>query len=410
VVWFGAKFGSLPNKSAASSFVRRSHLKLPGLVLVPLLALSIPTAGHAQLITVKQLEQKLATPAPPPSDHSVPLAVLQDATQAVQIDNVQLSERLTPATLAGILSEHTFGPRTKRQLQILADRSALLDPPASELPIRPAPDAARQQHMLDAARVWVFQTLTRLPNFFATRTTERFAGLSPEVNKTGMPVHVGLFPRGSYKREITFRNGKEVIDPMVAKLPPQTLPQMGLESWGEFGPEPAIVLLGVTTGTIAFHHWEQLPAGLAAVYRYSVSEEESKYEVNSTCNGSNAFHAQPAYHGSLAIDPVSGAILRLTLQADSKPNDPLSHVASVVEYGPVDIGGRIFVCPLRSLAFSVEEVSPCFHDLKDQALVHNRNLLQPLILNRTTFTDYHRLASTHTILADPPENPQEPKK
>jgi hypothetical protein len=379
------------------------------LVLVTL-ALAIQSACAAERITVRQLEQKLAAPEPAGTDHSeVPVAVLQDATLAVQIDNLQLSERLTRATLESILKEHAFGPRTQRELQLLADRSALLDPPASELPDQPAPDANQQQHMLDAARAYVFQTLTHLPNFFATRTTERFSGISPEVNETGMPVHTGLFPRGAFTREITFRNGREVIDPMKAQRSAQTL-QMGLESWGEFGPEPAIVLLGVATGTIAFHHWEQVPAGLAAVYRYSVPEQDSKYEVNYTCNGSNAFHAQPGYHGSLSLDPVSGAILRLTLQADSKPDDPITHVASVIEYGPVDIGGRTYICPLRSLAFSVEEVSTCFREVKDQALVHNRTLVRPLILNRTTFSDYHRLGSTSRIIADPQGNPQEPKQ
>jgi hypothetical protein len=385
-------------------------LKLHRLVLVSLLALSIPIECSAQSITILQLKQKLAAPASPASDHSeVPVAVLQDATLATQIDNIQLSERLTPATLGNIVKERTFGPRTQRKLQLLADRSALLDPPASDLPDQPAPDASQQQHMLDAARVFVFQTLTHLPNFFATRTTERFAGISPEVNKTGKPVHIGLFPRGASTREITFRNGNEVVDPMKAQRSAQSLPTMGLESWGEFGPEPAIVLLGVTTGTLTFHHWEREPAGLAAVYRYSVPEEDSKYEVNYACNGSNAFHAQPAYHGSLAIDPVSGAILRLTLQADSKPDDPISHVASVIEYGPVDIGGQTYSCPIHSLAFSVEEVSTCFRDLKDQALVHNRSLVQPLILNRTTFSDYHRLGSTHKIITDVPGNPQGPQ-
>ncbi|MGA9585500.1 MAG: hypothetical protein WBQ95_09245 [Terracidiphilus sp.] len=380
------------------------------LVLVTV-ALAFQSAYAAERITVQQLEQRLAAPASAASDHSeVPLAVLQDATLAVQIDNIQLSERLTRATLERILKEHSFGLRTQRELQLLADRSALLDPPASELPDQPAPDLSQQQRMLDAARAYVFQTLTHLPNFFAMRTAERFSGISPEVNQTGMPVHIGLYPRGASTREITFRNGREVIDPMKGQRPVQSMPQMGLESWGEFGPEPAIVLVGVSTGTIAFHHWEQASTGLAAVYRYSVPEQDSKYEVNYTCNGSNAFHAQPAYHGSLSIDPVSGAILRLTLQADSKADDPITHVASVIEYGPVDIGGRTYICPLHALAFSVEEVSVCFRDLKDQALVHNRTLVRPLILNRTTFSDYHRLGSTHKIITDVPETPQEPKE
>lgn len=381
------------------------------LVLIPLVTLSFPWALAAERVTVEQLKQKLSAPASAGSDHSaVPVAVLQDATMAVQIANLQLSERLTSTTLDHILREHTLGPRTQREMVLLADRSALLDPPAKELSDRPAPDADQQQHMLDAARAYVFQTLTHLPNFFATRTTERFYGISPELNETGLPVHIGLFPRGSSSREITFRNGKEIIDPMKAQRPAQTLPQMGLESWGEFGPEPAVILMGVSVGTIAFHHWEQTPADLAAVYAYSVPEQDSKYEVNYTCNGSNAFHALPAYHGSLAIDPVSGAILRITLQADSKPEDPISHVASVIEYGSVEIGGRTYICPVHSLAFSVEEVSICFRDVKSQALVHNRTQVQPMILNRTTFSDYHRLGSTSRIVTDAPETHPEPKK
>ena len=115
-------------------------------MLVPplFLALFLPQANAAQAITVNQLEQQLAAPAPPPSDQAVPLAVLQDATLAVKIANIQLSERLTGATLAGILKQHTFGQRTQRELQLLADRSALLDPPANELPDHPAPDANQQ--------------------------------------------------------------------------------------------------------------------------------------------------------------------------------------------------------------------------------------------------------------------------
>lgn len=363
-------------------------------------------------ITVEELQQKLAASAQltPPHHSEVPVALLEDATLAMRIDNLQLSERLTSATLQRVMAQHTFGPQTQRALTLLADRSALLDPPPSELPTRPPPDASLQQQWLDAARVYVFKTLSHLPNFFATRTTSRFLGISPEVNQTGLPVHVGLYPRGTASREITFREGKELVDPMKFQRPPATLPQSGLESWGEFGPEPAVVLADVNAGSITFHHWEQTPARLAAVFHYSVPEENSHYEVNYTCNGSNAFRAQPAYHGSLAIDPVSGAILRITLQADSKSDDPISHVASVIDYGPVEIGGRTYICPIHSLAFSVEEVSVCFRDLKDEALVHNRGLVQPMILNRTTFSDYHRLGSTSRIITEAPDLRRGPTK
>lgn len=391
-------------------------MRLRTSVLVAVLALGIYLADGgvpipAEPISVEQLQRKLEAPiGPRASDSQVPAALLQDATLAIEIQNLQLSERLTSATLARFLAEHAFGPQTRQALNLLADRSALLDPPANELPSRAAPDAETQQKMLDAARVFVFQTLSRLPNFFATRTTSQFYGIPPEF-QAGSPgvdpggtwiVHAGLHPRGTSSREITFRDGKELLDPMKPPRPP-TLPQRGLETWGEFGPELAVVLMDVATGTAAFHHWEQLPAGLAAVFRYSVGEEDSQYEVNYSCNASNTFHAEPAYHGSLAVDPVSGAILRITLEADWKPKDPISHVASVIEYGPVEIGGRRYICPLRSLAFSVEEASLCARKGVKQRLVH------PMTLNRTTFSDYHRLGSTARIVTDMP-TPKEPKR
>jgi hypothetical protein len=122
------------------------------LVLLILLALSIQPVRAAEPITVQQLEQKLAAPSQAPSSHNeVPMALLEDATLTQQIDNLLLSERLTASTLDGILKKHTFGLQAQRALLLLADRSALLDPPASELPDRPAPDADQQQHVLDAA-------------------------------------------------------------------------------------------------------------------------------------------------------------------------------------------------------------------------------------------------------------------
>jgi hypothetical protein len=266
--------------------------------------------------------------------------------------------------------------------------------------------------MIEAVNAYLYKTLTHLPNFFATRTTARFFGIPPELNQNGLPMYIGLHPRGSFSREVTYRDGKEVVDPMKFNRSEPTLPQSrlqswshsGLESWGEFGPEPAVILMDADNGTIAFHHWEQGTQGVVAVYRFSVPEEDSHYEVNYACNYTNSFHAQPGYHGSLAIDPVAGAILRITLQADSKPGDPISHIASVIDYGPVEIGGRTYICPLYSLAFSVEDLNRCAGG------AHHRDMVQPMQLNRTTFSDYHRLGSTSRIITEVPASSERPPK
>jgi hypothetical protein len=143
---------------------------------------------------------------------------------------------------------------------------------------------------------------------------------------------------------------------------------------------------------------------VVAVFRYSVPQQESHYEVNYACNGKSTFHGQPAYHGTIALDPASGVISRITLEAaDSNADDPLSHVASVVEYGPVEIGGKIYNCPLRSLAFSVAGFNDCTQP------THSISTVKRMYLNRTTFTDYHRLGSTWRVVPDPSAGAETPQ-
>ncbi len=167
------------------------------LILIALLAASIQPATATERITVAQLQEKLNAPVEAPPPHGdLPVVLLQDANLAFQIDRLQLSERLTPATLDAILAHRSFGTQTQQALQLLSDRSALLDPPLNEQVDRPEPTAAQQKEMLEATRIYVFKTLTHLPNFFATRTTARFFGIPPELNQTGKPMNHRPAPQG----------------------------------------------------------------------------------------------------------------------------------------------------------------------------------------------------------------------
>jgi hypothetical protein len=249
--------------------------------------------------------------------------------------------------------------------------------------------------MVAAAGVYVLRVLSHLPNFFAIRTTERFDDSPVILNGVVVGYPVSMRFVGGESREITFRDGIEVMDPMKQEQATPGVQDGGLASSGEFGPEAAIVLADVAKGAIAFHHWEQTLGGLAAVYRYSVPGKASNYQVNYSCGSRVTFHEKPGYHGSLAVDPTSGAILRLTLEADSKKGAPLRNIASVIEYGPVMIGGRRFIYPVRSLAFMVDDAIGCVrHGPREK-------LMRPVtMVNRTSFSDYHRLGSTTTIVGD----------
>jgi VWFA-related protein len=106
------------------------------------------------------------------------------------------------------------------------------------------------------------------------------------------------------------------------------------------------------------------------------------------------FREMPGYHGSLSIDPSTGAILRITLEAELNSGDPLLRAATVVQYGPVMIGDRSYICPVRSLAFSMEQVNTLIKP----------GIFPVLLLNETSFTHYHRLGATARILTDAGES------
>ena len=379
------------------------------LILLAIFAALILPADAAGQKTVQALEQMLASPPTPDTpDASSPdeiagtdlLQQLQfDTLLARQIDGLELTERLTRVRIEKLVATYQLGPQTRQALEQLADRSALLESPASEFRPVPSPDEDTQRRMVEEARAYVMSILSHLPNLFAVRTTHRFDNLPVKLNGRNLPVESGLRSKGSFSREITFRDGKEIVNSTSSASMPQQA-EFGLESHGEFGPEPAIVLLDIRKGTIAFHHWEQTPSGLAAVYHYSVPSAYSRYQVNYNCSAKVPFHESPGYHGSLSIDPALGSVLRITLEVDAKRGDPVSHIASVIEYGPVVLGNRLYICPLRSLAFMVEEADAC------GSHSHDQKLRQPVaMLNQTSFTDYHRLGSSSKIVAEKPLDP-----
>ena len=201
------------------------------LILLGLMAAMVLPAFGSKRVTVVQLEQILTIET---SEHR------PDADVAHHIADLELSERLTEVTLGRFAKNLTLGPRTALALQLIADQSSFLDPPSSELPATEPPDAATQQRMMDSARGFVTLTLPHLPDFFATRATNRFDDSPQVLAKGDWPVRAGMHLVGSTSREITFRDGKEVQDQgtTVAADPvhPQAADQeLGLHTWGNSG-------------------------------------------------------------------------------------------------------------------------------------------------------------------------------
>jgi hypothetical protein len=334
---------------------------------------------------VSQLEQALTAAA---------VAHKSDTDTVHLIHSMELSERLNEVTLARIGTQLKMSSGPSSALQLLADQSAFLDPPASEVPANPAPDDAAQQRMIEAARSYVAQMITRLPNLLATRTIKRYDD-SPQANtEGGWAVREGLHLTYSSSGEVTVRNERN--DASIAHANDEN----ELTSWGEFGYLLGVILTDTMKGKVTWNHWEQIGGSQVAVFQYSVPGSASHYEVIETVNRSprrsnranqpntSAIHTKAGYHGALWLDPSTGTISRVTIETDSK--EQFRRAAIMVRYGSVQIGDSRFICPVQSLAI-YEAIADASASLSDAPTKW---------MNETVFSGYHRFAATTRILPD----------
>ena len=369
-------------------------------VFLPMMAFP---SWAAKRLTVAQLEQILVTER---------VARKSDIEIARKISDVELSERLTDVALGRLNKQFASGSRPAMALLLLADRSAFLDPPANELPATPTPDAATQQHLLEAAKRFAVDTLPHLPNLLATRTTFSFDDSPQEVTKGGYLERIGLHLIGSSKAEVSVRNEKENQSTRTGAA--SSSAQGGLMTWGEFGSTLLIILSDSGEGKTAWGHWEKTASGVVAVFHYEVPKTASHYEIDTPVEkvqpngGSNRWartggmaamaasstaamvRTKPSYKGSLWIDPASGTILRVTLVADLKGNSTIERGAILVDYSPVPIADKTVICPVRSLALSSAPAT----------VTSNFEGAATEWLNENLFTDFHMFASTVRILSE----------
>lgn len=362
-------------------------------------------AGAAKRSTVAQLEQVLT---------SAYSAHKSDANVARQIASFELSEQLTETTLEQLTKKLGAGPQSRLSLRLLADQSSFLEPPASELPTTTAPDAATQQKMLNDTRSYAAQVLPRLPNFLAMRTINRYDDSPYVVKKDEWPVRAGLHLVDNSSREVSVNDERENQPPTQGSAIWQQ--QIGLISGGEFGTTLGMVLTDSMQGNIAWSHWEQLGESTLAVFRYSVPKTASHFELISTLqreasiegfasagggriagietrpnnnpSRTSILHTKPAYHGSILVDPETGTVLKITIEAELKESDPFRSAAILVRYGSVQIGDGKFICPIRSLALS--KAATDTRPSSDSAPTE--------WLNETLFLGYHRFGSSIRVI------------
>lgn len=343
-----------------------------------------------QRVTVEQLEIVLAK-----------TQGVSDNDYAAQLSDLQLTERFSPMRVEHWKASMP-GPRSQRALLGLADRSAFLEPPASELPNLPAPALAEQRRMMGQIAAYVSNTIPQLPRFYAARTTTHFEDAPGTAHGAALDESDSLHAVRIAHANVLYRDGEEVVETNQPKDQNYPAREQGLRSWGTFGPILGLVLLDAAENTLGWDRWEQGAAGPVATFRYAVPKEKSHYEVRYCCVAesygldSQPFQEMSAYHGTITVDPAKGVIVRLTVEAELSPDDPISRAATAVEYGPVELGGKTYICPVRSISISVART---LRNLQDPS-GHSWVAMGPsqMMLNHVDFDNYHLFRAEARIL------------
>jgi hypothetical protein len=370
--------------------------------------------------TVVQLESVLRQAG----DHS-------QSDVARRLAGMELTERLTAEKRDDLLAS-LHGEKERQALAVLADVAEFLPPDTEDIPADPAPDRDGQLEILRRTFDYVANAIHKLPDFFATRAAvmyeePRDPEQSWKVPAADQTLHAAFTARGT----VLYRNGAEVVDDEVSnrkhapgKAPIDRRPpgpvlrerpgrEHTLDTRGTFGPVLASVLESANNGqsTLNWSRWEKGKSGNLAVFRFVVPATTPIFEVTFCClpqgDGTTVYRIMTGYHGEFAVDPETGAILRLAIEADldedRDPEAPLIRSALMVEYGPVEIAGNRYICPLRSVSLSRGRTLRVLHEFGMNFVVY-----APFetMVSEFSFSDYHKFGSESRILAGFDEIPE----
>ena len=216
-----------------------------------------------------------------------------DADMAAALKQVVLSEQMSRAIM-NQLAEYVSGPATTEQVYVLEVRSAMLAPPAADVPATPAPDAAAQKAILDKTADYASKMYAQLPAITAAKTTQRFQdnveAVAPSSGMGGSAKDVSV---GSsfvnpyqYVRFLNSTDGTYTSEHGLEKLAVDKTPWGANSMVAIMEPDPSLATVfqeAQTNGTIAWLRWQTIAGKNVAVFSFQVPKKKSHMAMNVCC-------------------------------------------------------------------------------------------------------------------------------
>jgi hypothetical protein len=207
---------------------------------------------------------------------------------------------------------------------------------------------------------------------------------------------------------VLYQNGHEVVEKKqkLCKRPVvRGVRARDLESRGTFGPILTFLLTAAASSSsnLNWKHWERGRDGDLAVFTFRAGGTNNVPELTYCClpegNGTTLYHGRPDDYGEFAVNPETGAIMRIAISADldeeRDPDVPLIRSQIMVEYGPELLGGKNYICPQRSVEISRGRSE---RELHEWGTVFSVYSYFETMINDATFGGYHKFGSEARIL------------
>ncbi len=364
-----------------------------GLCLLAMLLVAVcPSAFAAtKKMNVEQLEKLIAAN----KDKS-------DKNLAEKLYDIELTEQISETRLAGDRALLP-GPLSREALTAIADIAIFLRLPAADLPDDAAPDTAAAKAIFRSGQNYATKLAPKLPNFFATRTITRYMDVPMEQprKQNEKMIYEALHVAGNSTVTVLYRNGHEVIDAGSASKDGNDKNTRNLSTDSEFGPMLLTVMADSAHGTVTWSHWEKRQGATIAVFDYTVPQMASHYTVDEPWLDKDVI-VTPAYHGEIAINPTDGTVLRLSMIAEMGPKELVTKANLLVDYGEVEIGGKKFILPVKSVVLSLVHVQ---HggEIDEQGISWTHELWSSLgppqtRVNDMRFTEYHQFRAESVVV------------
>jgi len=214
-----------------------------------------------------------------------------------------------------------------------------------------------------------------LPNYVCQEMITRYESDSKPANWQARDV---------VSAALVYDKGKEDYRDISVngKATKKNIDQIG-GSWstGEFGTILIELLSPATAAQFHYRREERQGGVMAKVYDYSVKRENSNWRI---IQASQTY--MPAYKGSIWVDPTTGRVLRIEMQAVGFPDEfPTDDVESAVDYQYTRLGDtKQYLLPVHAENLSCQRGSDfCSHNVIDFRNYHKYSGESTITFNNT---------------------------